>query len=133
MADMTAGRKNKAAKHGRSHHQDKIGLFKSPWFPYLLTAVTLTAVFLAIMICCRLYPFGDRAMVSSDGKNQYLNFYHYFRSVLLTENNIDYTFSNVLGEISEGCIPTIWQARFTSSLPCSPRVRSFWHCISSFI
>lgn len=97
MADMTAGRKNKAAKHGRSHHQDKIGLFKRPWFPYLLTAVTLTAVFLAIMICCRLYPFGDRAMVSSDGKNQYLNFYHYFRSVLLTENNIDYTFSNVLG------------------------------------
>lgn len=97
MADMTAGRKNKAAKHGRSHHQDKIGLFKRPWFPYLLTAVTLTAVFLAIMICCRLYPFGDRAMVSSDGINQYLSFYHYFRSVLLTENNIDYTFSNVLG------------------------------------
>lgn len=67
------------------------------WFPYLLTALAATAVFLAMMICCRLYPFGDRALASSDGKNQYLSFYHYFRSILFSQNNIDYSFSTVLG------------------------------------
>lgn len=66
-------------------------------FPYLLTALAATAVFLAMMICCRLYPFGDRALASSDGKNQYLSFYHYFRSILFSQNNIDYSFSTVLG------------------------------------
>ena len=67
------------------------------WFPYLLTALVATAVFLAMMVCCRLYPFGDRALASSDGKNQYLSFYHYFRSILFSQNNIDYSFSTVLG------------------------------------
>ena len=101
MSDITAPvqtrHNNKASRGNKNHNPGNQHLVERAWFPYLLTAVTITAVFLAIMIICRLYPFGNNSLVSSDGKNQYLSFYHYFRSVLFTENNIDYTFSNVLG------------------------------------
>lgn len=101
MSDITAPvqtrHNNKASRRRKNHNLGNQSLVERAWFPYLLTAVAITAVFLAIMIICRLYPFGNNSLASSDGKNQYLSFYHYFRSILLTENNIDFTFSNVLG------------------------------------
>lgn len=73
-----------------------------PWFPYLLTAGIVTVLFLVMMFFCKLYPFGDRSLASSDGKGQYLNFYSYFRNTFFSNNNVDYSFSTVLGGNIQG-------------------------------
>lgn len=65
--------------------------------PYLFTAIVITAVYGAVLALCRLYPFGNGVLASSDGVQQYLGFYAFFRDSLHKSNAFSYSFSTVLG------------------------------------
>ena len=66
-------------------------------YPYFFTAIVITAVYGIVLALCRLYPFGNGVLASSDGVQQYLNFYAFFRDTLHTSNDFSYSFSTVLG------------------------------------
>ena len=74
----------------------------NPLVPYLLAAGIVTVLFLATMLACKIYPFGDKSLASSDAKSQYINFYSYFRNIFFSNNNLDYSFSTVLGDNIQG-------------------------------
>lgn len=65
--------------------------------PYLIVAGAVTILFLITMLRCDLYPFGDQSLANSDARDQYLNFYSYFRDLLFSNNDLDYSFSTILG------------------------------------
>lgn len=72
--------------------------------PYLLAAGTVTLLFLLLMVLCQLYPFGDKSLASSDAENQYLNFCTYFRNSFFNNNDLQYSFSTVLGGNIQGLL-----------------------------
>lgn len=55
------------------------------------------AFFVALAIAGRVYPFGDNSFLTSDLKYQYIDFFAWFRRVLLGEANLRYSFSQGLG------------------------------------
>lgn len=65
--------------------------------PYLIVTGAVTVLFLITMLQCDLYPFGDQSLANSDARDQYLNFYSYFRDSLFSNNDLDYSFSTILG------------------------------------
>lgn len=65
--------------------------------PYLIVTGAVTVLFLITMLRCDLYPFGDQSLANSDARDQYLNFYSYFRDLLFSNNDLDYSFSTILG------------------------------------
>lgn len=72
------------------------------WLPYLLVVGIVTFLFFITMIRCELYPFGDQSLATSDARNQYINFYSYFRDSLFSDNDLNYSFSTVLGGNIQG-------------------------------
>ena len=70
-------------------------MFKKKYFKtFLLTFIILLIILLIIGI----YPFGDKTLIVSDLRDQYLPFINYLKSILNGNNNIFYTFSGSLGE-----------------------------------
>lgn len=57
-------------------------------------AVTL---FVALAVAGHVYPFGDNSFLANDLKYQYIDFFAWFRRVLLGEANLRYSFSQGLG------------------------------------
>lgn len=55
------------------------------------------AFFVALAIAGRVYPFGDNSFLTNDLKYQYIDFFAWFRRVLLGEANLRYSFSQGLG------------------------------------
>lgn len=55
------------------------------------------ALFVALAIAGHVYPFGDNSFLTNDLKYQYIDFFAWFRRVLLGEANIRYSFSQGLG------------------------------------
>ena len=70
--------------------------------PYFFTAIIITAVYGIVLALCRLYPFGNGALASSDGVQQYLGFYEFFRNTLRAGDDFSYSFSFVLGGNASG-------------------------------
>ena len=59
---------------------------------------TFTAtLFVALAAAGHVYPFGDNSFLASDLKYQYIDFFAWFRRVLLGEENLRYSFSQGLG------------------------------------
>lgn len=85
--------------------------------PYLIVAGAVTILFLITMLRCDLYPFGDQSLANSDARDQYLNFYSYFRDLLFSNNDLDYSFSTILGAKHSGAL------RLLSGQPLVPAVR----------
>lgn len=83
-------------------HREKRRWLETAWTPYGLVTVCITAVFLLVMAWQELYPFGDWSLANSDGSNQYLNFYTYFRNLFYTNNDLNYSFSEILGGNMQG-------------------------------
>lgn len=59
-------------------------------------AFTVT-LFVALAAAGHVYPFGDNSFLVSDLKYQYIDFFAWFRRVLLGEENLRYSFSQGLG------------------------------------
>lgn len=55
------------------------------------------ALFVALAIAGHVYPFGDNSFLTNDLKYQYIDFFAWFRRVLLSEANFRYSFSQGLG------------------------------------
>lgn len=55
------------------------------------------ALFVALAIAGHIYPFGDNSFLTNDLKYQYIDFFSWFRRVLLGEANLRYSFSQGLG------------------------------------
>lgn len=59
-------------------------------------AFTVT-LFIALAVAGHVYPFGDNSFLANDLKYQYIDFFAWFRRVLLGEANLRYSFSQGLG------------------------------------
>lgn len=59
-------------------------------------AFTVT-LFVALAMAGNVYPFGDNSFLTNDLKYQYIDFFAWFRRVLLGEANLRYSFSQGLG------------------------------------
>lgn len=55
------------------------------------------ALFIALAAAGHVYPFGDNSFLTNDLKYQYIDFFAWFRRVLLGETNLRYSFSQGLG------------------------------------
>ena len=55
------------------------------------------ALFIALAAAGHVYPFGDNSFLTNDLKYQYIDFFAWFRRVLLGEANLRYSFSQGLG------------------------------------
>lgn len=55
------------------------------------------ALFVALAIAGHIYPFGDSSFLTEDLKYQYIDFFAWFRRVLLGEANLRYSFAQGLG------------------------------------
>ncbi len=55
------------------------------------------AFFIALAIAGHVYPFGDNSFLTNDLKYQYIDFFAWFRRVLLGEANLRYSFAQGLG------------------------------------
>lgn len=55
------------------------------------------ALFVALAIAGHVYPFGDNSFLTNDLKYQYIDFFAWFRRVLLGEASLRYSFSQGLG------------------------------------
>ena len=70
--------------------------FKNVAFYAACFAFTVT-LFVALGVVGHVYPFGDNSFLASDLKYQYIDFFAWFRRVLLGEENLRYSFSQGLG------------------------------------
>lgn len=70
--------------------------FKNVAFYAACFAFTV-ALFVALAATGHVYPFGDNSFLVSDLKYQYIDFFAWFRRVLLGEENLRYSFSQGLG------------------------------------
>lgn len=55
------------------------------------------ALFVTLAVAGHVYPFGDNSFLADDLKYQYIDFFSWFRRVLLGEANLRYSFSQGLG------------------------------------
>lgn len=70
--------------------------FKNAAF-YAACFVFSVALFIALAAAGHIYPFGDNSFLADDLKYQYIDFFSWFRRVLLGEANLRYSFSQGLG------------------------------------
>lgn len=72
---------------------------------FLLCSISFLMTFVCIFIlyaCLKVVPFGEKTLAWADADIQYLDFFSYFRDVLLGKNSIKYSMSNTLGNTSIG-------------------------------
>lgn len=60
---------------------------------FLIPAVLMLIVYAVLGT----YPFGDRSILVADLRYQFLDYYEYFKSIILGDNDFFYTFSKSLG------------------------------------
>lgn len=70
--------------------------YKNVAFYAACFAFTVT-LFIALAVAGHVYPFGDNSFLTDDLKYQYIDFFAWFRRVLLGEANLRYSFSQGLG------------------------------------
>lgn len=70
--------------------------FKNVAF-YAVCLAFSVALFIALSAAGHVYPFGDNSFLTNDLKYQYIDFFAWFRRVLLGEANLRYSFSQGLG------------------------------------
>lgn len=65
---------------------------------YYIAAFLIPAVLMMIVyIILGTYPFGGRSILVADLRYQFLDYYEYFKSIILGDNDFFYTFSKSLG------------------------------------
>lgn len=74
------------------------------------------ALFVVLAAVGHVYPFGDNSFLTDDLKYQYIDFFAWFRRVLLGEANLRYSFSQGLGMNTWGLYSHYLASPF--NLPC---------------
>ncbi len=64
---------------------------------FIISFLIPSLVFLFILKRNEIYPFGDSTILFVDSQGQYISFLSYYRTILLGQNNIKYTFAKPLG------------------------------------
>ncbi len=72
------------------------GVAKGSAAPYLYTTLLVIVVLFVTLISLRVYPFGDRAYLWADA-DQYLGIEQYFATLASGDNDLFYSWGNVLG------------------------------------
>lgn len=67
---------------------------------YLVAFLVPAMLMLILFIRLKVTPFGNRGVGIVDGDIQYVDFFRYYRNVLLGKDSIAYSFSNFFGETS---------------------------------
>ncbi len=63
----------------------------------LISSGLVLIIYLAVMLICRIAPFGDNTFLMFDLKRQYVDYYAYYSTVISGDNDIFYSFSTTLG------------------------------------
>ncbi len=62
-----------------------------------LSSICILAMFITVLAMEGIVPFGDKTFLMFDLKRQYVDYYAYYKTVLMGENNMFYSFSTTLG------------------------------------
>lgn len=65
---------------------------------YLTASVLTIAIIVISLFICHIAPFGDKTLAVRDANIQYLDFFAFFKDVLLKKNSFEYSLSNTLGD-----------------------------------
>lgn len=65
---------------------------------YLYSVVIVFAIILFLYVIEGYAPFGINSLATSDAEIQYLDFFSYFKDVLLGKNSINYSFNCGMGQ-----------------------------------
>lgn len=67
---------------------------------YLAAFLLPALLVLAVLVKLNITPFGNNSIAIMDADIQYVDFFRYYRNVLLGDDSITYSFSNSFGESS---------------------------------
>ena len=77
---------------------------------YLLSFILTIALMMTIYIVLKIFPFGNREIVTSDMYLQYVSFFGKLKDILSGDASLTYSFSKSRGgEIVLGYLLIIWQ------------------------
>ena len=68
----------------------------------IVTFLISTAMFVAVMLCCGIYPFGDNSFITGDLNSIYIPEYMYVKDVISGVQDFGYSFQKSLGENTTG-------------------------------
>ncbi|MBQ0027078.1 MAG: YfhO family protein [Lachnospiraceae bacterium] len=62
-----------------------------------IAGVLVLLMYIALLVVCRIAPFGENTWIMYDLKRQYVDFYSYLKTIYAGQNNVFYSFSTALG------------------------------------
>lgn len=62
-----------------------------------ISGVLVLLMYIALLVICRIAPFGNNTWIMYDLKRQYVDFYSYLKTIYSGQNNVFYSFSTALG------------------------------------
>ena len=76
---------------------DKLKKDKLNKYHALVSAACILVMYLAVLVVCRITPFGEKTFLMFDLKRQYVDYYAYLRTVYSGKNSVFYSFNAALG------------------------------------
>ncbi|MCR5404563.1 MAG: YfhO family protein [Butyrivibrio sp.] len=76
---------------------DKINRNKFNLCHACISSLFILIMYLAVLVICRITPFGDKTFLMYDLKRQYVDYYAYLRTIYSDENSAFYSFNAALG------------------------------------
>lgn len=64
---------------------------------YLASFLIPVLIMAGVSVCLQMYPFGNNTILVADMNYQFVDYYAYFKSIILGNNDFSYTFSKTLG------------------------------------
>lgn len=77
---------------GEKIKKDKLNIYHA-----VISAACIFVMYLAVLVVCRITPFGGKTFLMYDLKRQYADYYAYLRTVYAGENSVFYSFNAALG------------------------------------
>ena len=77
---------------GEKIKKDKLNIYHA-----LVSAGCVLVMYLAVLVVCRITPFGEKTFLMYDLKRQYVDYYAYLRTVYEGKNSVFYSFNAALG------------------------------------
>lgn len=74
---------------------------------YLAAFLLPALLVLAVLVKLNITPFGNNSIAIMDADIQYVDFFRYYRNVLLGDDSITYSFSNFLAKAASHCLHII--------------------------
>ena len=77
---------------GEKIKKEKLNIYHA-----VISAACIFVMYLAVLVVCRITPFGEKTFLMFDLKRQYVDYYAYLRTVYAGENSVFYSFNAALG------------------------------------